>query len=67
MRPRFALQVVYRSGEIAYLRHGGVTGEGVIVTFRNRLTAEVNRDFISEGLDEGAIVTVVRYQASMES
>jgi hypothetical protein len=66
MRSRFAIQVVYVSGDVAYLRHGGVAGAGRIVQFRDRKTADVNLDFIRQGLDEGTVVSVVRYQSAME-
>lgn len=66
-RQRFAIQVVYPSGAVAYLRHGGRVGEGAVVQFRDRKTADVNVDFVSMGMDQGTVVSVVRYDRTMET
>jgi hypothetical protein len=65
-RPRYAIQVTYGSGAVAYLRHGATVGDGAIVQFRDRKTADVNLDFISEGLDDGATAAVVRYRTDLD-
>ena len=65
-RPRYVIQIVYRSGEVAYLRHGAKVGAGAVVQFRDRKTADVNLDFIGQGLDEGAVASVVRYPRDLE-
>lgn len=65
-RARYAIQVVYPSGDVAYLRHGAEIGAGAIVQFRDRKTADVNLGFISEGFDQGVTASVVRYNKSME-
>jgi hypothetical protein len=57
---RWVIRVVYLDGGVAWLRHGAVIGAGPIVRFPNRKTADVNLDFIREGLDEGAVASVVR-------
>jgi hypothetical protein len=65
-RPRYAIQVVYASGEVTYLRHGAKGAAGAIVQFRDRQTANVNLEFIDgEGL-EGARASVVRYRKDLE-
>jgi hypothetical protein len=58
---RYAIQVVYPSGETAYLRYGPIIGEGEIVQFHNRARAEAQLEFIRAGLDEGEIAHVVVY------
>jgi hypothetical protein len=60
-RQRYSIQVVYPSGDVAYLRHGADVGAGAIVQFRDRKTADINVDFIRPGLDEGTVVTVVQF------
>ena len=54
------IRVNFPNGAVAWLRHGSVAGVGPIVRFPNRKTADVNLDFIREGLDAGAIASVVK-------
>lgn len=61
---RYVIRVNYPSGAVAWLRHGPVVGSGPIVRFPNKKTAEVNLDFIREGLDDGATASVVRIAPS---
>lgn len=61
---RYVIRVNYPNGAVAWLRHGPVVGVGSIVRFPNKLTAEVNLDFIREGLADGAIASVVRVAPS---
>jgi hypothetical protein len=57
---RYAIRVVFPNGDVAFLRHGPVSGHGPIVRFPNKKTAEVNLDLIREGLDAGAVASVMR-------
>lgn len=57
---RYAIRVLLPNGGVAFLRHGPVVGSGPIVRFPNKKTAEVNLDFIREGLEDGAIAHVMR-------
>lgn len=57
--PRYVIRVVYPNG-VAWLRHGCVVGSGPIVRFRDKKTAEINLEFVQEGLDEGVTASVVR-------
>lgn len=57
---RWVIRVTYPNGEDAYLRHGAVIGEGPIVRFGTKRLADINAGFVSEGLPDGATVTVVR-------
>jgi len=66
IRPRWCIRVTYRNGCEAYLRHGARVGYGAIVQFRSKRDADVNVGFISEGLDRGDVVTVVRYRKDFE-
>jgi hypothetical protein len=58
--PRWGVRVTYPSGDEAWLRHGGTIGEGSIVRFRSKRLAELNVEFVREGLDQGTTVTVVK-------
>lgn len=62
---RYVIRVNYPNGAVAWLRHGPVVGVGPIVRFPNKLTADVNLDFIREGLDLGVTASVVRVAASV--
>lgn len=64
--PRWAIQVVFPSGGVGYLRHGAKPGDGAIVQFRTRKLADINREFVEAGLTRGETVSVVRYAQSME-
>jgi hypothetical protein len=66
MPTRYAIEVVYPSGETTYLRHGSRIGEGPIATFATRKLADINRDFIAQGLDRGTQALVVRYTKDMK-
>ena len=57
---RYVIRVNYPDGAVAWLRHGSVVGTGPIVRFPNRKTAEVNLDFIREGLDTDVTASVVK-------
>lgn len=57
---RYAIRVVFPNGDVAFLRHGPISGHGPIVRFPNKKTAEVNLDLIREGLDDGAVANVMR-------
>jgi hypothetical protein len=56
---RWVIRVNYPNG-VAWLRHGPIRGHGSIVRFPNKKTAEVNLDFIREGLEPGTVASVVR-------
>lgn len=60
---RYVIRVLFPDGGVAWLRHGPVIGSGPIVRFPNKKTAEVNLDFIREGLDEGCVAQVVKVAA----
>jgi hypothetical protein len=62
MPKRWAIQVIFKSGDVAYLRHGSRIGAGPVATFSSRKTADINRDFIVNGLDAGDIAAVVAYR-----
>jgi len=57
---RYAIRVVFPDGGVAFLRHGPVVGRGPIVRFPNKKTAEVNLEMVREGLDDGAIASIMR-------
>jgi hypothetical protein len=57
---RYGIRVVFPDGAVAFLRHGPVVGSGPIVRFRSKRDAEVNLDFIREGLDSGAHASIFR-------
>ncbi len=59
-RPRWVIRIVYPNGGVAWLRHGDVAGVGAIVRFRDKKTADINLEFIREGLDAGVVASVVR-------
>jgi hypothetical protein len=62
-KARWAIQVVFNNGGIAYLRHGSQVGAGRVVQFRARRDAEVNLDNMRIGLDgDVQSVNVVRYK-----
>lgn len=65
-RDRWAIRVTYANGDEAWLRHGAAVGAGPIVKFTTRRTADLNVDLISPGLDDGAIITVVRFHRGCE-
>jgi hypothetical protein len=59
--PRYVIRVNYPNGAVAWLRHGARTLEhGPIVRFRSKRDADINLDFIKEGLDAGTTATVVK-------
>jgi hypothetical protein len=60
-RDRWAIRVTYATGEDAWLRHGGVPGEGPVVKFTSRQVAEREASFVREGLDVADVVAVVRF------
>jgi hypothetical protein len=60
-RPKWVIRVTSH-GQDMWLRHGFVPGRGRIVTFNSKADAELNAEaMIAPGLDEGDIVSVVRY------
>lgn len=60
MPSKWAIRVTYPSGDEAWLRHGSRIGEGPLATFGTRKLAEINAEFVSQGMDAGTVVTVVR-------
>lgn len=62
-RASYVIRVVFPHG-VAWLRHGPITGVGPIVRFRDKQTAEVNLEFIREGLEPDAVASVVRVAES---
>lgn len=56
--PRYGIRVVFDTGAVGFLRHGPVEGSGPIVRFRSKREAEINLDFIREGLDTGAHASI---------
>lgn len=64
---RWVIRIVYPDGGVAWLRHGARVGHGPIVRFTSRKTAEVNLDFIRQGLDDGVIASVVPVAPSKQS
>lgn len=74
---RWMIRVTYESGYDAYLRRGCrpesirrtggyKLGLGAIVQFRSKRDAEVNLDFVTQGLDGGTTAMVVPYDKSEE-
>lgn len=58
----WAIIVVYRTGEVAYLRHGTEIGTGPVVRFRSKRLAEINVGMIAPGLEgETQSISVVKY------
>lgn len=57
---RYGIRVVFDNGSVGFLRHGPVSGTGPIVRFPNKKTAEVNLDFIREGLEAGATASIFK-------
>lgn len=66
---RFAVQVVFHSGDIAYLRHGADIGEGPIVQCRTRRHAETLRENMRLGFDADEVqaINIVRYRDVQET
>lgn len=56
----YVIRVNYPDGAVAWLRHGAVVGAGPIVRFGSKCLADINLEFIREGLDAGVTATVVR-------
>lgn len=67
MSKRWAIQVVNLDGDVMYLRHGNRIGMGPIATFGTRKLAEINRDFIAQGMDDGEVVSVVAWNKQAAS
>lgn len=64
---RWAIQIVDGDGNVMFLRHGRIPGEGRIVQFRSKRDAELNAEaFIAPGLDQSDTVSVVIYDRSDE-
>ena len=61
MPKRWAIQVVSTNGDVMYLRHGNRIGMGPIATFGTRKLAEINREFIAQGMDAGETVSVIEW------
>jgi hypothetical protein len=57
---RWGIRVVFTDGRVGFLRHGPISGTGPIVRFPNKKTAEVNLDFIREGLDADATASIFK-------
>lgn len=57
---KWAIRVIFANGKDAWLRHRHRAGRGPIVSF-DRATAEVNREFVSQGLDDGDVALVVPF------
>ncbi len=58
-RPYWVIRVVYPNG-VGWLRHGPLVGSGPIVRFRDKKTADINLEFVRNGLDAGMVASVVR-------
>lgn len=54
------IRVTYPNGDEAWLRHGSRIGEGPLATFASRKLADINADFIKQGLDADCTVTIVK-------
>lgn len=63
----FSVKVIFASGAEAWLRHGSRPGYGPIVRFPSRKTADVNREMVAQGLDEGDTAVVVKSPARLEA
>lgn len=61
MSKRWAIRVTYPSGEEAWLRHGSRIGAGPLATFGSRKLADINADFVQQGMDDGTTVVAVEY------
>lgn len=57
---RWGIRVVFPGGGVGFLRHGPTVGSGPIVRFPNRKTAEVNLEFIREGLEPGCTASIFK-------
>ena len=57
---RWGIRVVFANGAVGFLRHGPISGHGPIVRFPNKKTAEVNLDFIRDGLEAGATASLFK-------
>lgn len=56
----YAIRVTFANGRDAFVREGGVIGQGRIATYRTRALADADADFIRQGLDDGAVATVIQ-------
>lgn len=61
MVKRWAIRVTYPSGEEAFLRHGSRIGAGPVATFGTRKGADINAEFVMQGMEAGTVVTVVEH------
>lgn len=61
---RWAIRVTYPSGEEAWLRHGSRIGAGPLATFGTRKLAEINADFVRQGLDTDVVIAIVPHRKS---
>lgn len=59
MPKRWAIQVVFPNGDVAYLRHGSRIGAGPLATFASRQTADINLEMVVHGLDAGSTATII--------
>jgi hypothetical protein len=55
----WAIRVMFADGRTAFLRQGGVTGRGPIVSFHTKAKAENEAAFLRGGLDARDVVTVI--------
>lgn len=62
MPKTWAIRVTYQNGEEAWLRHGSRIGAGPLATFGTRKLADINADFVKQGMDAGTVVTVVQHR-----
>ena len=65
-RQRWAIRVTFANGEDAWLHEGPRPGVGPIASF-DRKTADVNREFVSHGLDDGDVAVVVPFPPVTEA
>jgi hypothetical protein len=63
---RWAIQIVYASGDVAYLRQGRVIGQGPIVQFHSKSAANAKAEEIDNGFEAGDTLNVVRYRKGFE-
>lgn len=55
----WAIRVTFATGRSAFLRHGGVIGQGPIVSFHSKAAADTKADFLRQGMDQSDVITVI--------
>jgi hypothetical protein len=61
---RWGIRVTFADGRDAWLRTGATPGEGHVVRFHSKADADRQAAFMREGMSEGDVVSVVRYEAA---